>query len=284
MLGADSTTTYGDPANGNHYYSHGQKLFEVGESGTLGVVVWGMGGLPDVSYRTLIAKLSDGLIANPVASVNDAALRWRDLFWAAYDQQPLVVEVRGLAARPPYDPSRAVPVANALTSDEADRLAALRLLLEVGFCIAGYVLPDRTPFAFSMVVRPLDPMPVPTSFQGWSFWGAPNMIQRLLFGVDSGITDAILASGKWNGTPKELGEIVAPHTLNHPVVPMREAVDFVYSCIQSTIKAMKFSNLPQICGGPVELAVITTDRKFRWVRHKPWDAAITEGELDEYRP
>jgi hypothetical protein len=24
----------------------------------------------------------------------------------------------------------------------------------------------------------------------------------------------------------------------------------------------------------------TSDRNFRWVRHKPWDAAISEGETD----
>ena len=54
-------------------------------------------------------------------------------------------------------------------------------------------------------------------------------------------------------------------------------IDFVHACIASTIKAMKFSNLAQICGGPIEIAVITTDRRFRWVRHKEWDAAISEG-------
>ena len=42
-------------------------------------------------------------------------------------------------------------------------------------------------------------------------------------------------------------------------------------------KAMKFSDLPQICGGPIEIAVITSDRRFRWVKHKTWDAAIMEG-------
>jgi hypothetical protein len=28
------------------------------------------------------------------------------------------------------------------------------------------------------------------------------------------------------------------------------------------------------CGGPIEVAVITSDREFRWVRHKGWDVAI----------
>jgi len=58
---------------------------------------------------------------------------------------------------------------------------------------------------------------------------------------------------------------------------MRDAIDFVHSCISSTIKTLKFSHLSQTCGGPIEIAVITTDRDFRWVRHKEWDAAIKEG-------
>jgi hypothetical protein len=62
-------------------------------------------------------------------------------------------------------------------------------------------------------------------------------------------------------------------------LPIRDAIDYVHSALYCTIKAMKFSNLPQVCGGPIELAVITADRRFRWVRHKAWDAAITDGEL-----
>jgi hypothetical protein len=47
---------------------------------------------------------------------------------------------------------------------------------------------------------------------------------------------------------------------------------------------MKFSHMAPVCGGPVEVAVITTDRRFRWVRHKRFDAAIEEGGLyDVYR-
>lgn len=49
--------------------------------------------------------------------------------------------------------------------------------------------------------------------------------------------------------------------------------------IYTTIKAMKFSHMAPVCGGPVEVAVITTDRRFRWVRHKGFDAAIGDGSI-----
>lgn len=113
---------------------------------------------------------------------------------------------------------------------------------------------------------------------GFWFWGAPNMMQRLIFGCDDNLKFDVLNSGKWIGTAAEFDALLQNHQLAHPKVPLRDAVDFVHACIYSTIKALKFSSLSQICGGPIELAVISTDRKFRWVRHKQWDAGITEGE------
>ncbi len=105
------------------------------------------------------------------------------------------------------------------------------------------------------------------------------MINRLLFGCDDNLLGSILNSGKWTGTYQELLDIALQQAITHPPLPIRDAIDFTHACIVSTIKALKFSSFSQICGGPVEIAVITTDRKFRWVRHKPWDTAITEGEI-----
>jgi hypothetical protein len=150
--------------------------------------------------------------------------------------------------------------------------------LVAGFCIGGYLESDRKAFAYEIVFDPLGQKPQPKAIApGWRFWGAPNMIQRLIFGCDDGIKNAIMQSGKWGGTRPELDALVGQHALSHPIVPIRDAIDFVHACIASTIKAFKFSNHSQICGGPIEIAVVTTDRNFRWVRHKAWDAAINEG-------
>jgi hypothetical protein len=98
-----------------------------------------------------------------------------------------------------------------------------------------------------------------------------HLVQTILKG-------AIVNSGKWRGTDAELQAILEKFAFGHALLPVRDAIDFVHACIYSTIKGLKFSNFPQICGGPIEIAVITTDRRFRWVRHKNWDAAITEGD------
>ena len=183
-----------------------------------------------------------------------------------------------LRGKKPFDPNAAASP-DMRTKDEEGQLQQLRSGLVAGFCVAGYVLPDRAPTAFEIVFDPMQgkPTPIQLPMHSYRFWGAPNMIRRLMFGWDDPLKAAILNSGKWTGTEPELVAILDKQKLAFMILPIRDAVDFVHACIYSTIKALKFSNLFQICGGPIEIAVIRTDRKFEWVRHKAWDAAIVEG-------
>ncbi len=88
----------------------------------------------------------------------------------------------------------------------------------------------------------------------------------------------IFQSTKWTGSEKDLLDLVQASCLGQPRdLPIREAIDWVHASIYTTIKMLKFSHIAPVCGGPVEIAAITTDRKFRWVRHKSFDAAIGEG-------
>lgn len=251
VLGADSTSSVSispEPGrNGFHYFNHGQKIFEVGENGTLGVLTWGLGGLNGESYRSLAALFGDGLLGKPPADTAEAAQRWCDEFWVAYSAswaQP-IQQLKDLATKSATPPG--------LTPDEQSLYESLRFNLFVGFCVAGYWLPDRRPRAFQVLVDPIDGAKIMEVPQGYWYWGAPNMISRLIFGSDSSLRQSILNSGKWNGTPAELDQVLQSQALAHPILPIRDAVDFVHSCIYSTIKAMKFSNLFQICGGPIEV-------------------------------
>jgi hypothetical protein len=56
------------------------------------------------------------------------------------------------------------------------------------------------------------------------------------------------------------------------------AVDWIHPSINTTIKSLKFSHLAPVCGGPIEVTVITTDRTFRWVRHKELDSALGDNQ------
>lgn len=279
VLGADSTASLTYPDGSFHYFNHAQKLFQIGSSGSLGILTWGLGGLGEVSYRTLIADLADDLVVTPATNVADVATRWATLFWKSYSAQldPLLRRVQALHLKPAWTPGSTDPAAR--TEAEERDYNSLSHNLVVGFCIAGTAPPSRTPAAFQIIFEPmLSAPPVPTQVFGAPFWGAPNMIQRLIIGADPNLRSSILASGHWGGDEAALDAIMTQQRLVQAILPIREAIDFVHTCIYSTIKALKFSSLQQICGGPIEIAVITTDREFRWVKHKTFDAAISEGE------
>jgi hypothetical protein len=320
VLGADSTSSLlislTTGLTGYHYFNYNQKVFELGENSTAGVLTWGLGGLGATSYRTLIARLADSVGAKRPATLNDVATRWCDLVWPEYDGFDLVKQCRDLAAKASYvapatgagpapaaAPAPAVPappgpapaagtapvaiaagrggppppaVVPPRTEAEEKQFAQLKSDLVAGFCIAGYWMPDRTPAGYMMVFDPLGKKPAPTKMTGSDAWGAPIMIRRLIVGIDDFLKAELLASGKWTGTQADLDTLAAKYTLGHAILPIRDAVDFVHTMIFSTIKAFKFSNLFQICGGPIELAVITSDRHFRWVQHKTWDSAVEE--------
>jgi len=281
VLGADSTSSVFYDKTGFHYFNHNQKLFEIGENSTLGLVTWGLGQIGTASYRTLVAELNDSFIANPATSVADVSQRFAALAWPRYSTQFAVemIEAHTLSALQPHNPL-AEPFPGMRTEDQEKQLHALLIKLTVGFCIGGYVLPDRTPMAFEIILGPTAvAVPVPRQLQEISFWGAPNFILRLVNGWDNDLKASILASGKWNGSASDLEAVLNQNALHAGTSTLRDAIDFVYSSIHSTIKALKFSSLNQICGGPIELAVISTDRPFRWVRHKKWDSAITDGDI-----
>jgi hypothetical protein len=282
VLGADSTSTWLPPDGGPpHYLNHGQKIFEIGEGSTLGIVTWGLGGLATGSHRSEAAKLADSLAAKPAASVTEVTERFVDQFWPNYTSslKQRIDLCKALANKKPY--SAQVTQPGARTQQEEAQLQSLSRNLKVGFCIGGYLLPGRTPEACEVLFDPLKDKPKPQSVPVYdpAFWGVPNMIHRLMLGADPRLVKRIIGTGKWNGTEAELVAQLRHYALAQPPLPIRDAIDFVHTCIYSTIRALKFSSIPQACGGPVEVAVITVDRTFRWVKHKPLSSAIHDGDV-----
>jgi hypothetical protein len=206
----------------------------------------------------LLAKFADDLASNEPTSVEEVARRWADFFWKEYSAAstasqlaPSFAELRQLAGKAPHSPNT------------ASSFNVLRVGLMVSFCLGGYVTRNRQPVAYEMLFDPISlaaPTPVQLPMNNPRFWGAPNMIHRLLMGCDEGLRQNILKSGKWSGTEQDLNSLICQHALGHAILPIRDAIDFTHACIAGTIKALKFSNFSQICGGPIEIAVITADR------------------------
>jgi hypothetical protein len=229
VLGADSTTTMfvaapGPPGVGaEHHFNYAQKVFQIGMDGSLGMTMWGLGALMGTSYRTLIAEFADALITQPPATMQETADRWAQHFWNAYS-----TELAQFLARAQDLRSRAQR-----TPDEENELTFLMQTFSGGFCLGGCCLPNRLPEAFEVIYSPDMTGPAtsqPQALGSAKFWGCPNLIHRLIFGVDFGILEAILQSGKWSGSQQELVDLVRPYSLGQPMqLPIREAIDWVHA-------------------------------------------------------
>lgn len=277
VLGVDSTSTIRrnvEDKEEYHHFNYGQKLFEVGQNGSLAIANWGLASLGQLnnqtSYRTLIARFSDSISSQRPQSVIDAAWHWNTLFWGEYCSAFAELRVR---AQELYSKG------DSRSHEESEELRQIWQISTGGFCIGGVCRRDRQPEAYEIQFRPewTSPAPPTPLMMGQPrFWAWSNMMERVLYGCDERFLNAIINSGKWSGTQDELIDLIRQQSLRPPLtLPIREAVDWVYSAIYTTIKAIKFSKFDPVCGGPVEIAVITTDRQFRWIKHKEFDSAIT---------
>jgi len=273
VLGADSTTTNyvphpNQPIGESHYFNYGQKIFEIGENSSIGISTWGLGSFRTVSYRTLIANLGDQLGGIAPQSMAQVSALWSTLYWAEYSRvfSAEITNAQNLIA-----------LGAARTPDQEAALDNLLNDYAVGFCVGGHT-EERRPEAYELSFTVGDTAaatPAPIRLGYPRFWGWGNLMHRLNYGLDDGLFQAILNSGHWTGTENDLTQIALDNRLAPAVdLPLRDAIDWVYSSIYTTIKAIKFSYFSPACGGPIELAVITTDRNFRWVCHKSLDAAI----------
>lgn len=283
VFGADSTASAMVQQGGFHYLNHNQKIFEIGRNSSLGIMTWGLASLGNLSHRTQIAQLGDDLSSKAPSSVFEVCELWIERFWPNYQNiaKAEINTVKKLDAKKSFDKSIGTPAPNMRSEDEERLYQQLKLGLVVGFCIGGYVEKNREPTAYSILFDPLKDRPTPEqiSTKETRCWGTPKIFERIIHGIDFDMKAAILNSPHWTGNQSALDSLLTSHLLYFPDLPIRDAVDFVFSSVSSTIKTLKFSHLSQTCGGPIEIAVVTSDRNFRWVRHKEWDAAINEGHI-----
>lgn len=266
VLGSDSTSTI-HAGTGIRFLNHEQKLFEVGSGSTIGIVTWGLGSFVGMSFRTLIAQFGDTLSEQKPERMRDVASAWAAMVWPHYKKA-----IGKLNAQKLLEKLRE----EATPDDERIEIASKLDMMELGFCIGGHCGKDRTPAAMELAFNVmLEAPPEPVELKGVHYWGISDFIIRLL-GTDGGyIAGDVLKSGQWTGTKEDLVKIFSNRVLRlQNNIPIREAADLVHTLIYATIKFMKFTFQPPHCGGPIEIAAITTDRPFRWIKHKELGTAI----------
>lgn len=257
VLGADSTATLSNPAGGVvQLLHHAQKVFEVGENSRIGFCGWGAASVGPISLRTLSARLGE------------------QPGFGNFTIQQATQAFMGL-------------VMAARTAGQVTDLA--------GYFVGGWNLGTHDPQCFQLLFQPgqnptVDQFPIGQA----RFQGVPNFFNRAFHGYDPELPLRIrnaVAERFWLQQQQQLpgnfdvlfaqafNEAVAPlAAVGQQDIPIREAIDFIYSYIHITIKAYKFRFGPPPCGGPIELAFISTDRPFRWALHKTFQTAMYEQE------
>jgi hypothetical protein len=279
VFGADSTASY-LARDGIHYLNHAQKVFELGENSSLGLVGWGLGEIDGTSIRTLVAECSDTLVVAAPKSVEKVAERWGEIVWSRYKK---LIAAHASKISRFLDLAVQDRLAKITSEDELTEYKNLtRDLSELrtGFFVGGRAGGNRQSEAFSVQFDVLAAQPKfePLPMGDINLEGEPNYAHRLVRGIDPNIREAILKSKFWKGDQEDLDEILRGFALMSPVPPIRDAIDHVHALVHATIKALKFSPNSQIVGGPIEVAVITADRDWRWVRHKTFESAINDGQ------
>ncbi len=259
VLGADSATTVsvqppGGPAAVDQVLTHAQKVFEVGEKdkSRFGLCTWGSGSVAGISHRTIAARLADKITHETTVKA------------ACEELRKLVAEAAG------EGPGRHG---------------------DIGYFLGGWNLVNHTPECYQLRVPAEGEMTTRSLDMGQAvFSGAPQFFTRVFRGYDPALPGRLADALK-----KDLGSVPdgfdelfkgAFDEASEPLVaaglsdlPIREAIDYVHTYLHITVKAYKFMFGVPVCGGPVEVAFISTDRHFRWVCHKAFDSAITEEEV-----
>jgi hypothetical protein len=234
--------------------NHSQKIFEVGPEGQgrMALATWGAGSVnhvSHVSHRTVAARLADRV--KEETSISDATKI-----------------LQGIVAEHKPDG-------------------------EFGYFLGGTNIPSREPECYILNFKPeqvIDPIKLGIG-QG-TFQGAPELFIRAFHGCDPKFLTHLVAQLKNAvGERVENFEQIFSQALDAAIktiphggysdLPIREAIDFVHMYLHLTIKGFKFRFGAPVCGGPIEIAFVTTDRPFRWARHKRFDTAIFEEEVGE---
>jgi len=255
VLGADSTTTITQATvAGNavaQLFNHAQKVFEIGppKQGRLALCTWGAGAAGALSHRTVAALLGDSL--NPDTAVGDAK-----------DTLCTIVE-------------------SALQAAGANGI--------IGYFIGGYDVATRTADCWQVIFENARLQNATQLQPGTAmFNGAPEFFTRVFYGyapelpqlIKDGLkqADPRLNQPDFDQTFSDVFRDASQRVCaaGFDELPIREAIDFVHTYLHITIKAFKFRSGPPVCGGPIEIGFVTTDRPFRWVYHKEFDTAVFE--------
>lgn len=108
---------------------------------------------------------------------------------------------------------------------------------------------------------------------GAAWWGQTDALTRLIRGFHPPAMEELVKRGADAKIVQQwMDEGVSSLPLVFDGMPIQDAVDFASFAVQLTIGRFRFGLGPALCGGNVDIAVITP-RAFHWAQRKPWSVS-----------
>ena len=105
---------------------------------------------------------------------------------------------------------------------------------------------------------------------GANWFGQVDALDRLVHGYDrNGIKELVKRGADKEVVQKWIEDHVSELPLVFDGMPIQDAVDFANYAVQLTIGRFRFSMGVPVCGGDVDIAVITPDA-LHWAQRKQW--------------
>ena len=267
VLAADSAATiYQTDAAGaqrrvNIYYN-AEKICNLYKGLPIGFVSWGLGSIGSASITTLAkdlrkrfmgldAQRGDWTINPGNYNIQDIAIACRRFFFEEH-----YIAAFAKTEKKPY----------------------------LGFVVAGYSSGEDLAEAWEVSITDGESDPPtldrPKEKTGFSWFGDPEVITRLVLGFGTGLEDALKELGvkedQLSKAVDQIRERLAVDVLPAPM-PIKDVIDLAEFLINTTIEFNRYLPGVSTVGGPVEIAAITRHEGFKWVRRKKFhDSQINE--------
>lgn len=256
VLAADSAVAVhggpaGQPPGVLKTYNYGRKLSHIKDY-PIGTLSWGISLLGSRTIESLISEYEFGLL-----SASDEAARRFKVREIADNLRTFLLE-RYQVQYGPLSPGNQ-PALGVLVNGYSD----------------GAYFPEQYLFEFpttpDLQIRRPDREDSEPDF-GVDWFGLTDAITRLIKGADLRL-GAMLAE-RLRISPEEVWQLLAQ--FEYPIafegMPLQDAIDLAVYLVEMTIGRYRFVVGAPLCGGEIDVAVITS-RGFTWVYRKSWHAA-----------
>lgn len=289
VLAADSTASHFSQGTLVQSYHHARKLLQLSDF-PVGVMTYGLGNIAGRNLESLVAEFERGIGRVDTAgnySVEQLSQRLHDFILAKYDvtypapallPPPPAQDATAAASGAPPPDGAAAPDAGDGAAPAPAQPAANDDRPLLGVVVGGYshneFFPDSFQFAIpGMPVSEIWPDVAAHQLYGVRWWGQTAPIERIYLGCDlSGFIEWFVDNGvsvadalAYYGQLRD--RIMWP--IIYEGMPIQDAIDLAVYLVNVTIGHSRFAVGPPVCGGPIDVATITSTG-FRWVKRKDW--------------